>query len=440
MTVTLEIQLTNGTAEFDFLIAPATNSGIRANPNGRVITLNQNGLYEDRIFARGWGTKSLVAASERTLDLIGSRSRQYINDPNFVTDRYWLAETMDGDSAGRRALIYDLIVRIIDGPGDQSRMMNLNITHYEIIIMRGEFESMAQRTAITQSNMASGDKKLIAAGGTLPGRPYRVLLEPGASIGTGATATTRHWFGIRPTYHGTTGFVGEWDWASGTFGDDTSESGGTVTISFATTPGKKVRVTLKLSDIVGSNYDDFIGEYLLVMSMIIGGDANTRVGFRVVGDGVESEWIYSDYTNSANQIFEVGTIRIPSQAVRDVSIDLSDVEIRFGAELIESTGSIQITKVYAVPLRHFCYLEGSLDSADSSGYVALYMHPEDEPLQVNSDGSIDTLTADNRAIVNWQVPVAGGIFVYVGASDDGVIRDGVDLTLDIFDRWAGNRV
>lgn len=440
MTVTLEIQLTNGTAEFDFLIAPATNTGIRANPNGRVITINQDGLYEDRIFARGWGTKSTIAASERTLDLIGSRCRQYASDPNFKTDAYWLAETMDGDSAGRRALIYNLIVRIIDGPGDQSRMMNLNITHYEIIIIRGEFESIAQRTAITQSNMASGDKKLIAAGGTLPGRVYRVLLEPGASIGTGATATTRHWFGIRPTYHGTTGFVGEWDWAAGTFGADTSEAGGTVTVSFATTTTMTTRVALKLSDIVGSNYDDFIGEYLLVMSAVIGGGGGTQVAFQVSGDGVESEPIYSGSTASLAQIFEVGTIRIPSQSLRDVNASLADVTIRFSAELIASTGDIDITKVYAIPLKHFCYLEGSLDSADASGYVALYMHPENEPLQVNSDGSVISLDADNRAIVNWEVPVEGGIFVYAGASADGVIRDGVDLTLDIFDRWAGNRV
>jgi hypothetical protein len=91
-------------------------------------------------------------------------------------------------------------------------------------------------------------------------------------------------------------------------------------------------------------------------------------------------------------------------------------------------------------LRHFCYLEGSLDSGDASGYVALYMHPENEPLQVNSDGSVVTFNADNRAIVNWQVPVEGGIFVYVGASPDGAIRGGVDLTLDIFDRWGLYRV
>jgi hypothetical protein len=213
-----------------------------------------------------------------------------------------------------------------------------------------------------------------------------------------------------------------------------------VTISFATVPAMTSRVTLKLSDIAGGNYDDFAGEYLLVMSAVIGGGAPARVGFKVSGDGVDSETIYSGSTASLARIFEVGTIRIPSQSVRDVAASLADVEIVFWAELIASTSSIEITKVYAIPLKHFCYLEGSLDSGDASGYVALYMHPENEPLQVNSDGSVVTFNADNRAIVNWQVPVEGGIFVYVGASPDGAIRGGVDLTLDIFDRWELYRV
>jgi hypothetical protein len=94
------------------------------------------------------------------------------------------------------------------------------------------------------------------------------------------------------------------------------------------------RVTLRLSDIVASNFNHFTGEYLLLMSMVIGGGGPTRVGFQVSGDGVDSETIYSGSTASLSQIFEVGTIRLPSQSVRDASVDLSDVTIRFSAELI----------------------------------------------------------------------------------------------------------
>ena len=428
------IELTNGTDEFNLL-----GGELKATQSGRVITRNNDGLIEDRFYLLGNGTQSLTVALERTLDLIGSRSRNYGSDPNFVSNRYFLIEQAEGEGNSRRALIYNLEVRPLSNEGF-TYLQNLNITRYECVVTRDEWESPTQRTAITQANMASGDKKLIAAAGTLPGRIARVLLEPGSGIGTGATATTRHWFGIRPTYQGTTGFVGEWNWASGTFGADTTETAGTVNISFATVPTMVPRVTLKLSDIVGSNYNHFTGEYLLVMSAVIGGGGPARVGFRVSGDGVESETIYSGSTASLAQIFEVGTIRIPSQSIRDVSVSLADVEIVFSAELIASTSSIAIDKVYAIPLKHFCYLEGSLDSADASGFVALHMHPESEPLQINSDGSVITLSADNRAIVNWQVPVEGGIFVYVGASADGVIRDGVDLTLDIFDRWAVYRV
>lgn len=429
------IELTNGTDEINL------NSGgqLTAMQAGRVITRNGNGLIEDRFYMLGNGTKSLTVSLERTLDLIGSRSRQYASDPNFVSDRYFLVEQAEGESNPRRALIYDLEVRPLNSDGFEY-LQSRNIARYEVVVTRDEWENTAQRTAITQSNMASGDKKSIAAAGTLPGRIARVLLEPGSGIGTGATATTRHWFGIRPTYSGTSGFVGEWDWTDGTMGTDTSVVGSTVVTTFNTQTAMVPRVTLKLSDIVGSNYDDFTGEYLLVTSVSTGGGGASRFGLQVSGDGVESEPIYLGSTASINQIFEVGTIRIPSQSVRDVSASLANVSIVFSAERIASTGSMTISKVYAVPMKHFCYLEGTLDSAQSSGFVALYMHPESEPLQVNSDGSVVTFNAENRAIVNWQVPVEGGIFVYVGASADGVIRDGVDLTLDIFDRWAVYRV
>lgn len=435
MTRTLEIQLTDGTPEFDFLSGPTGNLFLII--GSRTTIRRPDNMWEERVILIGKGTQSLTVNIEWTLGLIGSRVRNYANDPNFVSDRYWLAEKAEGESDNRRALLYDVEILPSDRRGFM-RLQNLGMSYYEMVMVRDEWESTSPRTAIAQADMAAGDKKTIPARGTLPGRIDRVLLEPGASIGTGAAATARHWLGIRPTYHGTTGFISEWDWTAGTMGADASVVSGNVEIDFGTVTAMVPRVTLKLSDIVGSNYDHFVGEYLLLMSIEVGGGGSTRVAMQVSGDGVSSEPIYSGSTASLSQIFEVGTIRIPDKSIRDVNVSLADVEIVFSAELIASISTITIDKVYAVPAKHFCYLEGSLDSAQASGYVELRMHPEGEPLQINSDGS--AVGFGNPIIVNWAVPVEGGIFVYVGGAPQGTIAGGVDLTLDIVDRWEGYRV
>ena len=441
----LTIALNTNVMAYDFIagesLASPYSGALRATQAGRVVTRRDDGLLEERIYLLGKnGTTSQqqgVVYERTVLDGYGEGMRQYAADPNVVFQDLYLREQADGEASARRALLYDLQIRPLSDSGF-THLLNLNLSRFEMVLVRDEWESDTANTTLTGTNLAAGGKITIDDDdmGSLAGRLARLKLEPGASAGTGAATLLEHWVGIRPFYYGVSGFTPEWDWASGDFHEDTSESGGTVTTTFAGTTSMAKRITLKLSDIAVSNYDHFVGEYTLVMGYIVGGGGGAQIAFKVLGDGVESEPIYSGSTASLVATKEVGTIRIPSQSIRNVTVDLADIEIQLWAELIASTSSLAVTKVYAVPNKHMVKLNGTIDSAKSSGFIELHMLPENKPLQVNSDGTTETF--GEAEIYGWEAPAAGGALVYVGASSQGV-GGGVDVELDIVNRWDGYR-
>lgn len=447
MSIVLDIALGNGTQIYDLFNGqlgaaaggPYSTASVKVHQAGRVVTMREDGLFEERMYLLGVHKSSAqqqnCVTGKRFLDAIGEAVRLYHRDPGTI-NAYYLKEKAEGESDNRLGLLYDLRIMPSANQGF-TYLQNLNQSRFELVIIRGPWESDSARTTLTATNLAAGGKITIAEAGTLPGRIARVKLEPGSGMGTGAAARYAHWMGIRPTYWGISSFDPEWDLSAGTFGADTSQTSGTVTISFATQVAMVPRVTLTLGDIVGSNYNHFIGEYTLVASYLSTGGGSTRFAIQIAGDGVDSDVIYVASTGSVNTLLELGTIRIPSYPIRDQAIDLSDIGIVLSAQLVASTGTLKFTKLYAIPNRHFCYTEGALDSADSTGYVELHMFPEDEPMQVNSDGSVESF--GQPRLVNWEVPAEGGVFVYVGGNLDGGIGGGVDVELDIVDRWDGYR-
>jgi hypothetical protein len=175
-------------------------------------------------------------------------------------------------------------------------------------------------------------------------------------------------------------------------------------------------------------YREWTGEYTLVMAYTLSGGS---VSMQISGDGVEGEPTYI----SNGGLGEVGTIRIPSQVTREHLSAFADVEIILSAELLSGSGTLVIDKVYAIPNRHFLYTEAVMDSGGYS-QVQLFALPEDEPLQIDYNPDA---TLGHPQVINWEVPAEGGLFVYVGGNADNTIGGGVDVIIQVLDRWESYR-
>lgn len=410
---------------------------------GRTTTRNQQGLWEERFFLvgqhKGSGHDDVVNGAA-ILGGIGERTRDYHRDRN-EAQGFWLKERAEGETAIRAGFMFDLEIRPID-EGDFSRLQVLGLTNFELVVMRGEWENDfsggEELPTVTGSDVPAGGKIVLPAGGTLPGRVLRLLLTPGASIGTGAASRAVHYVGIRPFYLGVADFVSELDWTQGTMGADASVVSTTVQINFSTVQTMVPRVTLKLSDVApAANFDHFMGDYTLVMSYSTTGGAPLRYAMMVTGDGVESEAFYGVSTASLAAVVEMGTIRIPSQAKRNTGVGLGDIEIVLWAELIASTTTITIDKIYLVPSRHMARFEGILHSGAPSGYIELRVMPDGNPLLVSSDGTEEAFGAPE--MTNLVVPKEGGALVYVGTNLDGGLGGGVDIEMYLREHWEGYR-
>jgi hypothetical protein len=297
-----------------------------------------------------------------------------------------------------------------------------------MVVIRGPWESGPTAREFEAEDLAAEEMIVLTAGGSKPGRIYLMELQNGTSMTTGAAQRRKHWMGIRPFYYGYEFFTPEWDWTLGTMGDDATIVSSTVEIDFGTNTDMAPRVTMLLSDLTGAQYYEFVGEYTLVMAYTLSGGT---VSMQISGDGVEGE---PTYITSAG-LGEVGTIRIPSQVTRQHLVAFADVEIVLSAELISGSGTLVVDKVYAIPNRHFLYTEAVMDSAGFS-QVQIFTLPEDEPLQVNynPDASLG-----NPQVINWEVPAEGGLFIYVGGNADNTIGFGVDVFIQVLDRWESYR-
>lgn len=419
-----------------------TEYGVFVQTNGRVIVRNQRGRWEDRLLLvadhKSASAKVLASTYIHYLDEAGEVSRQYTSDKNEAS-HYWLHQRSLGDSE-KRAFIYNITTRQV-AEGDFNRLMTEGMTLYELIIERDEWETPTART-VSQADVLQGETVAIASGGDLPSRIQKITFTRGASSGATPKSFSRIYAAIRPTYSGDDEFVHELDPTEGTVSNGTIKAAGAyISINLGTHPSYSRRLRLLLGDISAcTNTDHLRGDYT-VYGEFSGVTSGSVALIQLLGDGVSSDPVYvtPDLVGSSGLAFaSLGTISIPSHPIRGESIGLDDIAIDLYAQIISgSIGSLRFARLYLHSTKHTIECETKIAPGDPDGYTAVRTLPDGTITHVNWHN--DNFSFGDVNPVNWVVPAGGGKLTPIFVKN-GDVRGGIDVELEIIDRWSNFRV
>lgn len=422
---------------------------IKVKSSGHVSHMAAPGIIEERYMCFITGSRAVVMEDKRRLEQIGRLARLWHTE----TEReqcYWLEETARDEGGARRALVYDVYLDI-KNEGNSSRVLNQAQVYGELVIVRGAaWESPDYEVITAAGQLTHGGTLDVSVKGTLPGRIARLLID------NPTQTTSVIWMGIREEGLGTANFVPFVECEDGTMGTDTAAAvvaaasdGNVASCTFATVETMTTRLTVKLSDFTGSNYEHMFGEYVVLLGYMMQ-DADSVVRVKISGGAVVSSTpILAATTSTFVATTEIGRVRIPLQSVRGNTSEVSFADIFFNvdAEILDYSGSpgvLQLDYICLIPAWHMVKMP--LLTFGSDRRIMFYTHENGEQIAIRTDttGAIisTTLPFLEIAPVDFYLPPGESVMVFlanrgvVGGIDEAAT---MDFTIHYYPRYESYR-
>ena len=387
-------------------------------------------------------TDANIRAAKDDLDELAEAAREYhLNEKK--ADAVYFKWQSDGES-DKQALVYDIESEIMANDPLSSPLLGSNVVILQVAIQRHpEYETTSATN--TTSNGVSADGGTWAIGnavGTSPERISKFLIWTSDA----AYVHQQIYAGIRPLYEGVGSFVALWEAEDGT-----APTGTTVTDPDGTASGNKslacdltssvnsgIRTIITIDDVVGSNYNHFIGKYHILARMkVASGATNVLVELAQVWKGSHS-YHGTTFIEGVTvwTLFSLGTVSFPPTGDRgNIASDHADfAECGFSifARSTDDTGTLDIDCYYLVPAEHTLTILGT--AIDTTDPLTIYTDPDDQVWGLGES----TLSQGGLQISpsNWRYPVGGGLMVVVAQADSGhILSKTLDLSIDLTPRW-----
>lgn len=377
------------------------------------------------------------------------------HDDRQTDQSIWL-EWITNTEEGRRSLLFG-------GKWDWQSMANSWPMLYNnnwlprLAIMRHPLWESVSIDSVTETTLDTlGD---IVTFTDVPGRvPARIYQTKFAGVaGSGLLETV--WAGIRPDYEGSGSFVSVWEcestavaggmswfWSGAEMTNvvsATSSNGYYAKCDFSTggtTMTKRLSITL--DDVVGANYDHFIGDYLvLARACVSAGEVAIQMGYGYYDTPVLPWGPVVNITDTTFQLYELGTVSIPPPGpwhddvfTTTLAEQCKRFEIDIQAEQID-TGDLWIDCLVLVPAKHFLKMEQVwVQESTDKDAVAIVRENEDVFGVTRADDV--AIRAAVTTAQNWYLP-QGDSFIVVVAQRDGncTIADEITLEMKYYPRW-----
>jgi len=433
------LQITDGTTTVDFY-----DGNIKLAADGWKTTTSREKVWETLELV-GDATDANIRTTKDQIDGLAEQARQYHLNA-MVADAVWFQWNADSESA-KQSLVYEIESEILAHEPLSSPLLGKNVILMRVVIQRHPDYETTSATNTTSSNVScdGGTWTIGNAVGTSPERISDMEFD------TDAAGTHQQiWCGIRPLYEGVGSFVAKWEAEEGT-----SPTGTTVVDPDATASGSKSlscdltvtgldgqRTTIEISDIVGSNYNHFIGTYHILARMKVASSATqvlielkqywkgsySSAGLTVV-DG-QTAWT----------LFSLGTVSFPPTGDRgNIASNLTDFQncgFTIHANSFDDTGTLGIDAYYLIPAEHTLTILGC--QVDTTYTLNVYTDPDDQVwgmgLSTYSQGGLQISPH------NWYYPVGGGLMVVATQADSGhILSQTIDLSIDLIPRWKTYR-
>lgn len=402
----------------------------------------------------GEGTDASIIAAAYIIDDIIFRSNRW-QENKTESESVWIWQYGDTEDA-KRALIYN--IEFLPVPrANLTPLLGNGGAFYQLAITRGEWEQSTESIDATATNISAYAGKINYDSAAFTGGEYARLSKMTLVGRSDSGALDRMWLGIRPVYDGYSSFDPVWG-AQDAHYTDGSTGGGTVAGAYPsgvencqvcdfTSEAYAARFWIRLDDILSSDYDHMIGEYLaLARYQVTAASTEIYVGLHQ-GIGNYSatgpiQWV--ENTNSLWRFLPMGIVQIPGPSYRAAASGdnyVRNFNLVFYAGRYSGAGNLNVDSILLVPRTHFFYSEGSaLTDAGTPTETILYTHEdmENEALSFDSSGYVDkVLKKETR---NWKAPYKGCTLVVVGErTDRTIVDDGVDIDLSYYPRYSTHR-
>lgn len=292
--------------------------------------------------------------------------------------------------------------------------------------------------------------------GTLPGRIAELRVN-GDNANSGVIE--RLWVGIRPSGRGYSGFdpVIECEdyFSLGTdaavVADANASGGSAVQVTFATATAMSDRLQVQLGGAVSGDVRHYKGSYLVLCRYQVT-TSGTEVGLRLAGrwDNLSDERAkiqlatqYLSYTSGYYRVAELGILDIPPslRPPANAYVRINEFKFQFEAERNAGSGNLRLDNIWLIPARHRLYIENLYLQAASTTTAYITQDGVGQMRFSTNAGAGTTLTSGEVAATNWQLPVDGGTFVFVGErADRHILTDQMALVQPIVaPRWMSYR-
>lgn len=429
--------------EFD-LLPEIVEDGWRMNAqNGdqtidESITLNLQADNQDALAAH------IQALDAKITEVKQSR---YILQPNGV----WLRAQLSDETNPRQSYVVD--ARRTALPVAHNLIGQSFIYHYQLGLTRMPLWEALQPETIAETDLSAlGGRFSYSLVGDEPGRIAAATIQyvsPSEHVGK---TINEIWIGFKTDLVGNPeNFQTDWDLTrASTLGPDTSVASGNVVCTFGTTPGRDVRVRIRVIDAYtfrGNPYE--IGRYRVLLRARTTSTADTLVR---VGSGFGAYHV-GDYQRIANTrwaLYDMGDFDIPPTAWGSADPGLAELVIE--AQLYAGSGHLEMDYFYLIPSLegsiHAFSENGLIDDLESNHAFEIYTRPDYRRIGLKTSGASITTIAnllDINDAQNWIMPKGSGIVVVAAQSSAAAVAgtefdisrtdDVVSVSLQVLPGW-----
>lgn len=393
-------------------------------------------------------TDVTVRTTQIRIDQLIEKARSWNPDTDdydpVESDPVWLYYQSEGENP-KRALVVDGETEI---PGSQSKMGPL--LGEDAVALRIVLKRKAEAENVIPANPSKATVSSLGGTweiGSPSGSKDQRIAKLQVDTQTAAFSHQQIWFGIRPYYKGISSFNPLWEAEDGslasnggTIDADASASGGSrVTTDLSQTANGGLRGQITIGQIAGSNYDHFVGKYLVLGRMKLSdGTTQVAVEMRSYWQGSHSSagLVYIDGT-TAWTLIPLGVVMFPPTGNRNSigssSTAFQNLGFSIYATRVSGAGNLYMDCFVLIPAEHIVTIRGSRVTVDP---ITLYLYTDLDDHQWALGESTLSQGGLQPSFESWDYPYGGGLLVAASQADTGHnLTATLDLDMEIYPRW-----
>ena len=411
----------------------------------------------EEIELSGKDTGANLIAAMANLDTYLASARRW-HTGRHQSDSYWLNHCAAGETAARRALIYEGSLKILTGHGLDPMLTNAAVKARLQVTRHPLWEAAASTTQTTTAFTLWANKWILSSvPGNEPARIRDLAVKP---RNAGGGPLYRLWIGLKPQGVSCTNFDPVWELEDGTNGatatdtiDATASQGYKVQVAFAVTATLASRMTITAGQAAirysHMNYSHYIGNYLVLCRCRVTTGATIRLQLRIGYTNsvttIPCEEVF--VSNSAWRLIPIGVISLPPHGYRDqlaAAANVGITQLQVWAEHVAGTAAtdvLDLDAVQLIPADHFAYIEAAdveyRPSDDTPAHC--FTFEDDTDLACGYRYGKPSLTID-WSMSDFYLPLGQGCVVIAGErSASHVLTEANDLSVEYLPRWLAYR-